>query len=396
MSRVESTHSLKEQAVAKAGLDDFGDRWFERPLAAWAEDLQGPLLSERGRGFMTRLAVANLVRRLELIECFKRNPSIGDVVIPSIVYITGLERSGTTLLHNLLALHPRSRTLLRWELMRATPPPDAATYRSDARIAEVQASIEPLRGTMLEQMHWVNADEPEECTWGAYDCTGLLGQAAGTLMPTWARFLRESDMSPSYREYRRLIKLLTWRNPVEGGGHLVLKCPQNSRHIKELAGVLPEARFVFTHRDPFRTTVSVCALADHISSSFTARPDLFQPGGSSIANIITSAELGLGCMISFDSGSSDRVVNVAYPALVREPSTIVRGVYQRFDMACPGDLDVRIGGFVAAQAGGKRKAPPRELPSYGLESGAFRARPAVAAYCDRFGVQAEINRITGG
>jgi hypothetical protein len=280
--------------------------------------------------------------------------------------------------------------------MRPTPPPDAATYRSDARIAEVQASIEPLRGTMLEQMHWVNADDPEECTWGAYDCTGLLGQAASALMPTWARFLRESDMSPSYREYRRLIKLLTWRNPVESGGHLVLKCPQNSRHIKELANVFPEARFVFTHRDPFRTTVSVCTLVDHISSSFAARPDLFQPGSSPIADIITSAELGLACMMLFDTKSSDRVVNVAYPALVREPSTIVRSVYQRFDMACPTDPDARIRGFVDAQAGGKRQAPPRELPSYGLESGAFRARPAVAAYCDRFGVQAEVIRITGG
>jgi len=31
------------------------------------------------------------------------------VPLPPIVYITGLERSGTTLLHNLLALHPQAR-----------------------------------------------------------------------------------------------------------------------------------------------------------------------------------------------------------------------------------------------------------------------------------------------
>jgi hypothetical protein len=395
MRKTETVQSLKEQAVAQAGFSDFGDAWFETPLAAWVEDLQGPLLSERGRGFMARLAVANLTRRLELIDCFKRNSAIDDVVIPPILYITGLERSGTTLLHNLLALHPRSRALVRWELMRPTPPPQAATYRSDPRIVQVQAAIEPLRGSKLEHMHWVNAVDPEECTWGAYDCTGLLGQAARPLMPTWGRFLHDSDLTPTYREYRRLIKLLIWRNPVPQGGHLVLKCPQNSRHIAEFSKVFPEARFVFTHRDPFRTTVSVCALVDHISTPFAASADLFRPDGAALADLIAGAETGLERMMAFGAAAGERVANVAYPALVREPAAVVRGIYGRFGQEVPGDLDGRIASFVDAQAAGKRAAPPRELPSYGLESAAFRARPAVAAYCERFAVAPEVSRITG-
>jgi len=148
-----TVENLKAQAVEKTQLGDFGDPWFEGPLAAWVHDLQSPALSEKGRSFFTRLAVNNLCRRLEVLECLKRDPEIGAVRIPPILYITGLERSGTTFLHNLLALHPLGRPLLRWELMFPTPPPEAATYRSDPRIAQVQASIEPLRGSKLEHMH---------------------------------------------------------------------------------------------------------------------------------------------------------------------------------------------------------------------------------------------------
>lgn len=56
-------------------------------------------------------------------------------------------------------------------------------------------------------MHWVNADEPEECTWGAFDCTGLMGRAP-MMMPTWNHWLAAHDLTPSFVEYRRLIKLL--------------------------------------------------------------------------------------------------------------------------------------------------------------------------------------------
>jgi len=40
-------------------------------------------------------------------------PEIGEVEIPPIIYVTGLERSGTTLLHNVLAAHENGRALLR-------------------------------------------------------------------------------------------------------------------------------------------------------------------------------------------------------------------------------------------------------------------------------------------
>ena len=389
----ETAETLKAKAIQATGLRDFGGDWFEQPLAAWAEDLTGPSLSEAGRAFLGRLAVTNLCRRLEVVDWWNWHPEIGDVAMPPILYITGLERSGTTLLHNLLASHPMSRALLRWELMRPAPPPEASTYRTDARIAEVQASVDRLRGTLLERMHWVNADEPEECTWGALDCTGLLGRSAVMLMPTWSRWLEDSDLTPSFHEYRRLIKLLIWRNPPPQGGHLVLKCPQNSRNIGQFSEVFPEAQFVFMHRDPFRTCTSVCTLASHITAPLSAREDVWRPEGS-VKDVVRLVERGLTQMMAFDHAASADVAHVAYPELMRDPTLVVESVYARLGVAAPQDLASHIGAYQAAAAG-KRAPPPKDLANFGLDHDAFLARPTVKSYCKRFGVQPEAARLTG-
>ena len=120
--------SMCREAADVTGLDDFGDDWFLGPLTAWAEDLQQAILTDFGRTFLRTIAVRDLARRLRVLATFRSHPEIAEVLIPPIVYITGLERSGTTLLHNLVALHPAARAFRRWELMEPLPPPEAETY----------------------------------------------------------------------------------------------------------------------------------------------------------------------------------------------------------------------------------------------------------------------------
>jgi len=237
-----SIESLKSAASEQTGLDDFGCGVYAEPLQAWAKDLNGSNLNERGKEFFKGLVVADLSKRLKLVQCFKDYPEIEGIVVPPILYITGHERSGTTLLHNLLCLHPKSRAFLRWELMQPAPPPEASTYHSDPRIAQVQAPIDKLKGSLLEQLHWVNADEPEECAWGLWNCSGMLGQAVSFVMPNWFQWLHEADFTPTLEEYRCLVKLLLWRNPVPNDGFLVLKCPQFLWNLESFSRIFPEAR----------------------------------------------------------------------------------------------------------------------------------------------------------
>lgn len=158
--------SIRARAIGATGLSDLGSRHFEEPLEFWVEDIEQPRLSDVARSLSERMIVRDLSRRLEVLDWRKRCPEIDEVEIPPTVIISGHERSGATFLHHRLTLHPAARALLSWELMHPTPtptpPPDAASDRADPRIRDTQASIEKLRGTHLEQMHWVDGDDPEE------------------------------------------------------------------------------------------------------------------------------------------------------------------------------------------------------------------------------------------
>jgi hypothetical protein len=389
-----SARAIVDDAIAKAGDDDVGDDWFLTPLAAWADDLHDANLTAAGRAFLRRLAVNDVARRIEVLATIREHPEILDVEIPPIVYITGLERSGTTILHNLLALHSSLRPLLRWELMRPVPPPRADTYADDPRIAEVQASVEPLRGTLLERMHWVNADEPEECIWGFIDLTSLLGQAAAACMPTWGAFLRSNDLTPSYVHYRQVVQLLTWQHPVPTGGRLVLKAPQVTQDLAGFAAVFPEARFVITDRDPFRCVTSTRVMVAHLMDAFCVDNPI-RSAHEDGYDWLATTDARLAGIARFDDDHPGRTVHVPYPDLARSPADTVAGVVEALALPHDPELGGRIQAFHVEQRAGRRAAPPEQLDTMGLRHDDVWSLPNVTAYCERFGIEPERERLTG-
>ena len=56
--------------------------------------------------------------------------------------IVGQPRTGTTILYDLLAQDPANRAPLSWEVDLPCPPPVTATYDTDPRIDEVEATGE--------------------------------------------------------------------------------------------------------------------------------------------------------------------------------------------------------------------------------------------------------------
>jgi len=381
------------EAAGAAGSSDFGDDWFRRPLRAWLEDLAGPELNEFGRQFMRTLSVRDLVRRLRVLEALRSHPEIAEVPIPPIVYVTGLERSGTTLLHNLLGLHRDARVVRRWELMEPLPPPTTATYGTDPRIATVQSRIDRLRGSKLEQMHWVDAADPEECVWGFIDAVGMLGQAASACMPRWGRFISEEDLTPAFENYRRVLQLLLWKHPVGPDGFLVLKAPQISGQIAAFAAAFPEARFVITDRDPYRCMVSMAALAEAVVDPFCDNNPMTDDGHRMrlCQNSHTEKLTRIG---SFTTAEPSRVVHLAYPDLVHRPIDTVQRVYgSRANVADA--LDQKVEDFLARQRAGGRATPPQTLGHMGYDHDEIWNDPVVAGYCDRFGVEREEARLTG-
>ena len=343
--------------------------------------------------FLGRVAVNNLRTRLQIVDYLTRHPEIADVELPPVLLIAGFARSGTTLLHNLLSCHPRTRALLRWELVRPIPSPTSATWSNDPRRGEVQASVDALRGSDLERLHWVNADEPEECPWGFYDCTGLLGRGAGSVMRRWWDHLLEHPSTTTFLEYRALLQLLLWKNPPASGSVLVLKSPMTTPSLAQFAESFPDARYVFTHRDPFRVVVSMNAVADAIASP------LCVPGtrigaedGRTGRGALRTAAATATAMEAFAATHPDRIAaQVHYADLMTDPVGIVASTLARVGIAVDEGAVGQVDAFLARQRA-QRPAPPTGYEhTYTVDD--VWSEPAVASYCHAFGVQREMTRL---
>ena len=388
-----SVDALLREASERVGLDDFGSDHFMGVLRAWCHDLGSDQLTDFGRTFLRRQAVNDLARRLRVLNTLRRHPEIDDVTLPPIVWIIGPPRSGTTLLHNLLACHRGGRAMLRWELVEPLPPPEAATYATDPRITKVQQKVERLRGTQLEEMHWVEAADPEECAWGLIDLFGTMGNGALTAMPTTRQHLIDGrDRAASFREYRRVLKLLLWRNPAPSPGFLVLKAPQFLFHLRAAAHENPDASFVITHRDPFRTLTSTLAIMDGLVDDLVSRT----PGDEQVR--VDDARVdnlhGLRTLLGYAADPPAPMVHVRYADLVSDPDLTAIEALRQVDAPDDPTLVASIEAYLSAQRAGRRKNPPASLPTFGIDQDEVWADPTVQRYAETFGVAPERERLT--
>jgi hypothetical protein len=391
-----SADALIDRARGATGLSEFGSEHFLAYLRAWCEDLASPRLSESGRASLARLAQRNLETRLRIEDTFRREPQIAEVRLPKIVRIGGFPRSGTTLLHQLMSLGAGRRALLRWELVAPLPPPEASTFHDDPRIAKVGAALDSLRGSELERMHWVEATDPEECTWGFFDLSGLLGRGCLSLMPRWAELLYGDDVShrDTYTEYRRLVQLLLWRNPVEPGGTLVLKSPTDSDCLPEFMDAFPEAVVVLSHRDPFRTVTSSCHIQRVINRAYLSEGREFTDKEHVDAVLATHVRLA-DTMIDLPQSYPRRVISVRYSDLMDQPAAVVTEIAHHLDLP-EDDAATRrlVHSHLERQRQGARAAPPSEYSSFGATPDSIHGVPSLGRYMTTFDIPDENRRTT--
>jgi hypothetical protein len=278
--------------------------------------------------------------------------------------------------------------------MEPVPPPEADSRAHDPRISAVQSSIEKVRGMPLERMHWVNADEPSECVWGFIDALSMLGQAPMFCMPEWRRFLLEEDPAPAYLHYRRVVQILLWKSPVPRGGCLVLKAPQIAAHIATSARVFPEAHFVVTDRDPFRSLVSMAAMVHSIVHPFCTENPLTDDGARHQI-VMSWIRPKFRAISDFMAARPERITHVTYPDLVADPVATAQRIYASASLPTGDSLATEIAAYLDGQRAGARAAPPDTLPSMGYGEDEVWSEPAIRDYCDRFGVRPERERLTG-
>src|SRR5262245_64018838 len=206
---------------------------------------------------------AELIERLvlqgRLHQQLQRHPEIADVPIQSPVVITALPRTGTTLLHNLLAEHSQLRGPALWELMYPVDPaggPGTTNQHLRDETARQRAWVEE-HAPAAAAAHYQDADRPDECRHLMERAFRSFVDMMGNRVPRFERWLMRSDMAEPYAYHRLQLQHIVWRIPAE---RLVLKDMLHLYFLPELLREYPDANVIILHRDPFEQVPSAISL----------------------------------------------------------------------------------------------------------------------------------------
>ncbi len=366
--------TMLARAAAAEGHERFG-----AGTAAMLGELCGSLkqdarLAYHGRVHLDAMLTGSLRVRLRLEAARVQAPAIDRPPARPPLIVCGLPRSGTTLLHRLLALADDARPLLLWELMEpiAGPGPDRRREQSDGKIRRLQRFV-PVS---LDAQHFIRGDLPDEDghLFKPSFVSSLQYQAPAL---GWLQALLKDELEVGYVNWRALLALLE-----APGRRFVLKDPFHARRLATITRLVPEAMIVRTHREPAEVLPSFHKLTmtmHAVTCTRLAVPAIVAANTAWIESITDAC-------VAAPPGAMARVVDVDYRALVRDPVATARAIHARFGLAWSEALERRMREFVAANGQRKHGENRYEAAAFGQTAAGLHER--FAGYRRVFGLDA--------
>jgi hypothetical protein len=255
------------------------------------------------------------------------------------LFIVAFSRTGSTMLHELLALDEANRTPKLWELWHpgsvGKAGADAAREQTRRRLARMRQAAP---GVMAA--HPMREDGPEECAWIVWHNHTLAPRFLSRQYWDWFSALTAASRDVLLDVYGRYVALM-----MSGAAprRWVGKGQAHLHHLPALLRLFPQARIVRLHRDPHSALPSMSNLYAAMWKSAGVSPaegelsglvvDLFAHG---VRQFIASDDPALG----------DRVLDVSFDDLTGHPVSTVRRIYDRFGYDWTPALERRIETFV--------------------------------------------------
>jgi len=267
-----SKDSLIRAARKATGLQNFGTDFLDEPLDRLLYSIREEAGLHPIGNFITRQRMINLLCiRLRAEDLFRRYPAILEQPLLPAWVILGLQRTGTTKLHRLLAADDKNRVLLSWEAINPVPLGNH-DGKPDKRIAIARTSERALRlmAPGFFAIHPVEHNAPEEDIL-LLDATFLSTTPEATMnVPSYSAWLEKTDQSPAYAYMVKLLKLLQWQRP---GRRWILKSPHHLEFIDLIDRHFEEVHFLWTHRDVTACIPSFISMAAHSRVIFSDNAD---------------------------------------------------------------------------------------------------------------------------
>jgi hypothetical protein len=374
---------LLQQAQDQTGLGDFGDETLPERFRLAVDHLRSVGLDAAGQRQAESVCLWLLTSRLRFFDDFKRYP-IASETIEKPLFATGEGRSGTTLLHALLSVDPNGRALRFWEVMYPSPPPGLA------------GADDPRRAKADEDWREINARLPFWLTSHPYN--DMLGNGLPEDERTWAFDFRvmtptawwrvpmpikssgfPADVRAQYRIHKMMLQQLQFARPKK---YWVLKGFHQYR-LQALFEAYPDARIIWTHRDPVQVIASQIVLTAELSEGIAGHIDWKEQAEIALARARAGYELVLKEPLLDDS----RIHHVRYRELAADPVDTIRRFYDKYDVPFGAATEQAMRDYLASNKADRYGKFRYSTDIIGEDINALHKE--FAPYRERFGIEIE-------
>lgn len=376
--------SLRPEALIAAarrrtGLAEFGSWPFREPLQRLLDSYEHEArLTLLGRVTVRELIISLLETLLNMEAERARCDRVETQRIEAPVFIIGLPRTGTTLLHGLMSEDPANRVPRTWEVMYpANYPSDAEGEKQARRRAATRLAWANRLAPEFKRIHPLAPDLPQECIAITAPIFMSIQFHTTHALPSYEDWLEADGQHLAYQFHHRLLQHLQARRSE--GRHWVLKAPGHLFALGALLDQYPDATIIQTHRDPLRVMASMASHATVLRRAFSDEADPQQIASDWAARWGRALHDFLEVRDRADRG---QFLDLSYEDITRSPLAVMERIYAFLGRRYTDEARTAMARFLRANPKDKHGVHRYSLEQYGLDRATELAR--FKGYCERF------------